>query len=134
VGNSVHGWWGREAVKRALENLVGNAVKYGTPSKPIRLKVDSTHERVIVTVHNEGDPIPPEETESVFQVFQRAKAAKQGKQQGWGIGLPYARSVAESHGGSIGVDSTKERGTTFLIDMPIDSRPFQNAPTLEKAH
>ena len=134
VGNSVQGWWGREPIKRALENLVGNAVKYGTPGKPIRLKVDSTHERVIISVHNEGDPIPPEETESVFQVFQRAKAAKEGKQRGWGIGLPYARSVAESHGGSIGVDSTKERGTTFLIDMPVDSRPFQNAPTLEKAH
>jgi signal transduction histidine kinase len=132
LGQAVHGWWGRDSIKRALENLVGNAVKYGFPDRPIRLKVDPTHEQVMITVHNEGNPIPPEQTESVFQVFRRAKAAKEGKQQGWGIGLPYARSVAESHGGSIGVDSTDLRGTTFMIDIPVDSRPFQNAPTLEK--
>ena len=132
AGESVDGWWGRDAIKRALENLVGNAVKYGDPDKPIRFKVDATKGRVIMTVHNDGDPIPPEQTESVFQVFQRAKAVKEGNRQGWGIGLPYARSAAESHGGSIGVDSTKERGTTFLIDILIDSRPFQNAPTLEQ--
>lgn len=131
-GEAVQGWWERNAIKRALENLVGNAVKYGARDKPIRIMVHSTDERVVVTVHNEGDPIPPEQTENIFQVFQRAKTAKEGSQQGWGIGLPYARSVAESHGGSIGVDSTADRGTTFLIDIPVDSRPFQNARTLEK--
>jgi signal transduction histidine kinase len=40
------------------------------------------------------------------------------------------RSVAESHGGSIDVDSSPERGTTFTINMPLDARPFQDAPTL----
>jgi signal transduction histidine kinase len=88
---------------------------------------------VIISVHNEGDPIPPDQIETVFQVFHRAKAAKEGNRPGWGIGLPYVRSVAESHGGSIGVDSSAERGTTFGIDLPVDARPFQNAPTLEKA-
>jgi signal transduction histidine kinase len=134
LGGPVHGWWEREAIKRALENLVGNAAKYGDTDKPIRVKVDCSHERVMISIHNEGDPIPAEQTESIFQVFRRARAAKEGKEQGWGIGLPYARSVAESHGGSIGVDSTKERGTTFMLDMPIDSRPFQNSPMLEKGH
>jgi signal transduction histidine kinase len=38
------------------------------------------------------------------------------------------RGVAESHGGSIGVDSLPERGTTFVIDIPLDARPFQTAP------
>ena len=69
--------------------------------------------------------------ETVFQVYQRAKLAKEGNKQGWGIGLPYVRSVGESHGGTIGVDSVEERGTTFTIDMPIDARPYQNIPTLE---
>jgi signal transduction histidine kinase len=66
----------------------------------------------------------------IFQVFRRAQAAKEGKKQGWGIGLPFVRAVAESHGGSVAIDSTVERGTTFLIDIPVDSRPFQKAPTL----
>jgi signal transduction histidine kinase len=134
LGGPVQGWWERDAIKRALENLIGNAAKYGSTDKPIRVKLDSSHERVMISIHNEGEPIPAELTESIFQVFRRAKAAKEGKEQGWGIGLPYARSVAESHGGSIGVDSTKERGTTFMLGMPIDSRPFQNSPILEKGH
>ncbi|SEA03595.1 sensor histidine kinase [Nitrosospira multiformis] len=124
-------WWDREAVKRAMENLLGNAVKYGASDTPVRIKIDSVHGRVILTVHNEGEPIPPEQMESLFQVFQRAAAAREGNKEGWGIGLPYVRSVAESHGGSIEVDSADHHGTTFLVSMPADARPFQHVPILE---
>lgn len=48
-----------------------------------------------------------------------------------GIGLPYVRGVAEAHGGSVGVDSAVERGTTFLIDVPVDARSFMSVPTTE---
>lgn len=129
-GDAIMGWWGREAIKRALENLINNAVKYGAPGTPVRISFQKYDDRMLLSVHNEGEPIPVDQVENVFQVFRRAKAAKQGPQQGWGIGLPYVRSVAESHGGSIDVDSAQERGTTFSIDIPLDSRPFQNALTL----
>ncbi len=127
---SVLGWWSREAMKRALENLIGNAIKYGSADRPVSIKIDRIDGRLLVSVHNEGNPIPPEELEDIFQIFQRAKAAKESRNLGWGIGLPYVRRVAESHGGSVTVDSSAERGTTFLIDVPIDARPFQNMPTL----
>lgn len=131
IARSARVWWDREAIKRAMENLLGNAVKYGAPDTPVRIKIDSVHGRVILTVHNEGEPIPKEQIESIFQVFQRAAATREGNKKGWGIGLPYVRSVAESHGGSIEVDSAEHRGTTFLISMPADARPYQHAPTLE---
>jgi signal transduction histidine kinase len=130
LGVSVPGFWDRNALKRAIENLVGNAVKYGAPGSVITLKIDATHGRMIFSVHNTGAPMPPEEIESVFKVFERAVAAKEGDQQGWGIGLPYVRSVAESHGGSVAAESAMATGTTFVIDIPIDARPFQNVPTL----
>jgi signal transduction histidine kinase len=130
IGNTARGWWDREAIKRAIENIIGNAVKYSAPETPIRIKIDLQHGRTILTVHNEGEPIPPEQTEYIFQVFRRAIAAKAWNKEGWGIGLPYVRSVAESHGGSVAVDSTVDRGTTFTIDVPIDARPYQDAPTL----
>jgi len=128
----VIGWWDRDVIKRVVENLVGNAVKYGEPGTPIRISIQSRHERIALQVHNEGEPIPPEQLECVFQVFRRAEAAKSTRMQGWGIGLPFVRGAAESHGGSVGVDSAQGRGTTFSIDIPIDSRPFQEAPTLEQ--
>ena len=57
-------------------------------------------------------------------------AAKEGKVDGWGIGLPYVRSVAESHGGSIAVDSSVNRGTTFTMDIPADASSYLDNPTL----
>lgn len=128
--HSVRGWWDRKALRRALENMVSNAGKYGTPGTPIAIRVDEVHERLLLTVHNHGEPIPQEEQESIFQMYRRAEAARQGVKGGWGIGLPYVRAVAESHGGSVGVDSAHGRGTTFVIDIPVDCRPYCNAPTL----
>jgi signal transduction histidine kinase len=128
--HAVHGWWDRSAIKRAVENLVSNAVKYGAPDTPITLKVDEVHARLLLSVHNEGPPIPPHEQECIFQMYRRAELAQRGDPQGWGIGLPYVRAVAESHGGSIGLDSSHERGTTFYIDIPMDGRAFAGARTL----
>jgi len=130
AGVSVTGFWDRAAIKRTIENLLGNAVKYSRPGTPIGIRIDAQHERMILSVHNEGDPIPPNQVETVFQVFRRAVAAKEGNKLGWGIGLPYVRAVAESHGGSVGLDSAAERGTTFTIDIPVDARPYQDAPIL----
>ncbi|WP_194715091.1 sensor histidine kinase [Noviherbaspirillum soli] len=130
VGEPVEGWWDRDALKRVVENLVGNALKYGKPQAPIRIMTASQHERMLLTVHNDGEPIPAEQLETVFQVFRRAEAAKEGEERGWGIGLPYVRSVAESHGGSVQIDSAAGRGTTLSINIPVDARPFQDAPTL----
>jgi signal transduction histidine kinase len=126
----VIGWWDRSALKRALENLISNAVKYGRPTTSILVRIKEVHQRLVIWVHNEGDPIPLGEQECIFQMYRRAEAAKNSTTAGWGIGLPYVRAVAESHGGSIGVDSSAERGTTFMIDIPVDARPFLDAPSL----
>ncbi|TWI66192.1 phospho-acceptor domain-containing protein [Pseudoduganella lurida] len=125
TGDAVTGWWDRPALKRALENLISNAVKYGRPGGPITVHTRSAYERLLLSVHNEGSPIPPLEQESIFQMYCRSQSAQRGVKQGWGVGLPYVRAVAESHGGSINVDSSAERGTTFLIDIPKDGRQFQ---------
>jgi signal transduction histidine kinase len=84
----------------------------------------------MLSVHNEGQPIALDQMESIFDVFVRAEAAKEGNNEGWEIGLPYVRSVAESHGGSVTVDSAAARGTTFMMDIPQDARPFRDAPVL----
>ena len=123
----VEGYWCRGSLQRALENLVSNAIKHGDHGEPIQMWVERTEARVKVSLHNEGKPIPVEETESMFQMYHRAEEAR-NKSIGWGVGLPFVRRVAESHGGSVLVSSTAEEGTTFSIDMPLDSRPFQGAP------
>jgi signal transduction histidine kinase len=124
-GTPVTGWWNRSALERALENLVGNAHKYGDPGAPIDLTVAEGNGRVTLSVRNQGKPIPPEEFEAIFQQFVRAKDAGASTTGGWGVGLPYVRTVAQSHGGSAVVYSDAGTGTVFVIDMPVDARPFQ---------
>ena len=130
TGDESIGWWDRDALKRAVENLAGNAVKYGAADSPVSISVRSAHGRTIINVHNDGEPIPADQQENVFRAFQRASGNTARTRQGWGIGLAYVRAVAESHGGSIGLDSAAGRGTTFTLDIPTDARPFENAPTL----
>ena len=123
----IEGWWCREALQRTIENLVNNAIKYGARDAAIRLIVSTTLERAQVMVHNQGAPIAPEDSESIFQLYRRA--GNQGLGEGWGVGLPYVRRVAEAHGGSVLMSSSAEDGTAFVIDIPVDARPFAGAPT-----
>ncbi|WP_156885646.1 sensor histidine kinase [Massilia niastensis] len=122
----VAGWWCRESMRRAVENLVNNAIKYGS-SDPIRLAVTTTPERVQVLVHNKGAPIAPEDSESIFQLYRRA--GSHGPGEGWGVGLSFVRRVAEAHGGSVLMSSSAEEGTSFVVDVPVDARQFAGAPT-----
>lgn len=121
--SAVEGWWDRPAMKRALENLLNNAVKYGSVHTEISVRAVAKYGRLMLSVHNQGEAIPHDEVANIFQIFRRSKNQQTIRQQGWGIGLSYVRAVAESHRGSIILDSATERGTTFTIDIPVDCRP-----------
>jgi signal transduction histidine kinase len=130
-GHTARGIWDPDALRRAVENLVSNALKYGTVGTPVNIAVSVANERAMLTVHNEGEPIPASGIENLFQVFNRSQSAKKGIQKGWGIGLALVRAVAEAHGGNISVDSSKERGNTFGFDIPVDARPFRKKKVKE---
>lgn len=128
---SVKGWWSGDALRRAVENLATNAVKYGSSDQPITITVKAVNGRVIVLVHNHGSYVPIQEQETLFQPFRRHANAQRSGKVGWGVGLPLARGVVESHGGSISIESMPATGTTFALDLPCDARPFQNVPITE---
>lgn len=119
VGDSVLGHWCMSSLKRVFENLLSNAQKYGAPNTPIEVQIFTFARNLIIEVQNEGPPIPVEDRHLLFSTFHRFE---QVKVKGWGLGLPFVRLVVESHGGSISVVSTKEKGTTFTINLPIDCR------------
>jgi signal transduction histidine kinase len=129
----VEGHWDRDHLKRALENLISNAFKYGDTLKEVSLKVTAQFQRVMFTVHNHGPHIPKEEQETIFQIYRRAEAAKTGKYRGWGLGLPLVRAVAESHAGSVSLDSFHDSGTTFMLDLPQDVRSYLSAKVTPQA-
>jgi len=124
-GAAISGWWNYAALERALENLLNNAQKYGDPGAPIEIHLGVDNERAVISVRNQGKPIPAGEFDAIFQQFVRSKDAGASPTGSWGIGLPYVRTVAQSHGGSAVVFSDADTGTVFVIDVPLDGRPYQ---------
>lgn len=120
-GEPVWGHWCRASLRRALENLINNAIKYGDRDT-VKILVSQTRGRLMLSVHNEGNAIPEEQHDRIFDYLRREASPLSAT--GWGIGLPFVKAVGESHGGSVTVDSSPELGTTFLIDIPVDCRPF----------
>jgi signal transduction histidine kinase len=120
ISDPVHGFWCHESMRRALENLINNAKKYGDGSG-VSVRVVQTRDRLILSVSNKGLAIPKERHGAIFDYLTREDPHAN---VGWGLGLPFVKRVAESHGGSVVVDSSNDTGTTFLIDVPVDCRPY----------
>lgn len=121
-----NGHWSCSGLRRILENLCNNAVKYGAAQTPITISLKELPENQIsISVHNEGNPIPIDEQKTIFDPFRRSKTADVGNQKGWGLGLTLVRGIAEAHGGHTEVESSQEDGTTFSVILPFDARPFQ---------
>ena len=106
----------RKEIRRVIENLAINAVKYGAPSKPITLTLEQTETQLSLTIHNEGDPIALDAQSILFQQFRRTIAAEE--QTGWGLGLFLAKNITEAHKGTLAVESAEGKGTSFIINLP----------------
>ncbi|HEU0035558.1 MAG TPA: ATP-binding protein [Kofleriaceae bacterium] len=111
----IPGAWDADAVRRIVENLCGNAVKYGTAQQPITVTLSADDDTATIAVHNAGEPIPAHELPQLFQMFRRADSARRGGVKGWGLGLALVKGLAEAHGGHASVTSSAERGTTFRV-------------------
>lgn len=111
------GLWSEDVIRRIIENLVSNAAKYGSTHKPITVRLRCLDDRAEIEVHNSGSIVSAAEMGSLFEMFHRSSKAETGNQHGWGIGLALVKGLAESHGGSVSVESTIGRGTCFIVEL-----------------
>ena len=113
------GAWDADRLEQVLCNLVINAFKYGAPGRPVRVRVEATGPEVVLTVHNEGTPIPPEALPHLFDAYQRAVSTRErGMDAGLGLGLYITWHLVRAHGGTVDVTSSAEAGTTFTVRLP----------------
>jgi len=114
-----------------LDNLVENAFKHTPPGGSV--EVTATRETArpaagsrtgrgtpiaVMTIHNSGSYIPPEEAERVFERFYQIDKARSGSKNGRGLGLAIAREIVQAHDGRISLESDPQRGTTFIVRLP----------------
>jgi signal transduction histidine kinase len=108
----------REALARALWNLLENAGKYSEPDSPIRVFARRQGDSVQVGVGDKGVGIPLGEQKKIFQKFVRGADAKRAGVHGVGIGLALIKRIVEAHGGTVQLQSEPGRGSTFTIVLP----------------
>ncbi|WPU64155.1 ATP-binding protein [Peredibacter starrii] len=118
----IMGFWSLDAVRRIAENLCTNAIKYGEENKPVSIVVKELDAKVEIEVHNEGQPIPSNEQDYLFNLYKRALSAKKSGKKGWGLGLTLVKGFATSMGGDVRVKSLQGFGTSFIVTLPKDVR------------
>jgi signal transduction histidine kinase len=111
-----------EALRQAVENVVGNALKYGGERPLVSVRIAEVlaaagHE-VHVTVEDRGLGIPPEEVDHIFEPFFRGREAQRRQIRGTGLGLALVSRVMRAHGGGVSVESTAGRGSVFVLRLP----------------
>lgn len=106
----------KDGLRRLIENLASNAVKYGQENTPITISLEQDKNTVTLSIHNKGEPIPLEEQSIIFKQFRRSGSSED--KIGWGLGLPVVKGIVDAHNGSITVESEKNKGTTFIINLP----------------
>ncbi|MET0650475.1 MAG: ATP-binding protein [Pyrinomonadaceae bacterium] len=114
-------------LEQMLLNLVENAIKYSRRGEAVRVR----HERGardLISVEDTGEGIPAEHLPRIFERFYRVDRARSRDIGGTGLGLAIVKHLARAHGGEVGVRSTPNVGTTFIIELPRDT-PAADAST-----
>ena len=114
---SLPGVWADETlIRRVLQNLIGNAIKFTPPGGRVRVSArseDKPTRQVVLSVSDTGTGIPLEVQSCLFQKF----AAGEQEEHGSGLGLAFCKLAVEAHEGRIWVENTSERGTTIVFSL-----------------
>lgn len=127
----ISGVWDAGRIRQVVSNLMGNALQHGSPDGPIVLSATSTRasstasafgeSAVVLSVHNEGPPIPPDLLPTLFDPLKRyatRESAADRTPGSVGLGLYIVREIVAAKGGTVSVSSTAEEGTTFTVCIP----------------
>jgi len=108
----------RELFRRAVGNLLSNALRYTSPEQTITLLTEPTNGAVTIAVENPGAGIPKKDLEKLFDRFYRVDRSRSDSANSTGLGLSIVKSIMELHGGQVTVDSQLQGITRFVLWFP----------------
>ena len=110
-------------MRRVLDNLLGNALKFTPSGGFIALTITTEDRCVILEVSDTGIGISPDHLEKIFQRFYQVDGSSKRRYGGVGLGLALVREIVEQHDGTVQVTSAVNQGTTFRISLPAMAEP-----------
>jgi signal transduction histidine kinase len=120
IDGETSGEWDKVRIGQMLSNLMGNALQYSHENSPVLVSIAGQGDDLLISVHNDGDPIPSNKIDGIFDSFTRAQY---GEIEGagamnLGLGLYIVKRIVLAHRGNIGVVSTAQAGTTITVRLP----------------
>ncbi len=112
----------REAIQQVLYNLLDNAYKYSGTSKNIKIMAESSGDTLKISVKDFGIGIQREDQPKIFDRFFRGGNELTRSVKGSGIGLTIVKKIIEAHGGTVSLESTSGKGSTFQVTLPVDTK------------
>ena len=117
IRGGVVGVWDADRLSQMVSNLLGNAIEHGKAA-PVRIRVDgSDKDSVLLEVNNRGS-VPAEVVPLIFEPFRSSKDKKREGSSGLGLGLFITQQIVWAHVGSIELDSSEAKGTSFVVRLP----------------
>lgn len=120
-----------EALRRLVDNLLNNALKYTLTDGRIQVSLEVAGDEVTLAVRDTGIGIDCAHQPRIFERFYRVDSARSRSLGGTGLGLAIVKHIALAHNGDVRVDSAPERGSTFSVTLPLASR---NSPSSSGEH
>lgn len=105
-------------LRRAISNLVSNAVRYSDAGSTISLQLITSSTEACLSVENTGSPVSVEQLSHLFDRFYRADTTRRHQEEGTGLGLPITRSIARAHRGDVTAEVYGDK-TRFILHLPL---------------
>lgn len=110
----------RTHLNNMISNLVDNAIKYSRDNKRVDINISVKDNYAVISIKDNGIGISAEKQHFVFDKFYRVPDGNKQNVKGYGLGLFYVKTMAEKHGGSVSVSSSRGDGSTFTLKIPVE--------------
>jgi len=123
----------KDKIEIVIYNLLSNAFKYTPKNGKITFSIKAQNDSCIISIKDSGKGIPESELDKIFDRFYQAKSIDSAKVMGSGIGLSLTKSIVELHQGNITVNSEINKGTEFIITIPVQMVPSTETSKITEA-
>lgn len=111
-------WGDADKLARVFNNILKNAIAYGYENSVINIFAVQQEKNIVITFSNQGNPIPLQKLDTIFEKFYRLDSSRPSHTGGAGLGLAIAKEIVTAHGGTITAESSREH-TVFTVTLPI---------------